>query len=156
MIRGDGQAKPVEPLSIDPKPPEDFSLSELPSLLATNPRPFWLPERMSLISCIRDPVMKLRKFNYKVEARIGLDVENLHGILTVVHTGAGPILIMKSAIPHLQEASIDKSRELITLHDANGRPLSTTGIVQLSVVVSKYRTRAPFIAVHRMSTDANL
>ena len=141
------QRKPTGSTGVDPTPTKPAPYRG---------RPFGLPKRTTLEEYRRDPVLRLGRYNYKVACTLGRTKDDLHPVLTVLDSGAGPNLIARGVLPDLSDEEIDSSKEIVRLNDANGRPLRTRGLIRLSIRLGNYCARIPFVVVDRLSTDAIL
>ena len=91
----------------------------------------------------------LKKRNYKVYADIGVDTRLLSRRVAILDTGAGPNFIHRDALP--PDVEVLKQGQLPSIADANNRPLSMSGRVDLFVQLGYTRVRAEFLVCERLA-----
>ena len=116
-------------------------------------RPYGLSKEISMTEYEADPVCVLSSFNYKVEAFIGPSYTTTQRMLTVFDTGAGPNLIRADMVP--QGTRMFK-RKIVNLASASKHRLETLGIVSLTVDLSGYVCKQPFVVTRNLAADAIL
>ena len=119
-------------------------------------RPFGLPKWVKMEDYQRSPVCQLSSYNYKVEAKIGPTATSQSPRLTVFDTGAGPNLIRASLLPSETLAAIDRNKTIVKLTSASKHSLDVLGIVYLTLTVSTFRVRQPFVVVRQLGADVIL
>ena len=119
-------------------------------------RPFGLTPDMTFEKYLEHPVCALSAYNYKVEASIGVTLENLAPALCVFDTGAGPNLIRADLLPDETLHQLDTSRKVVILRSASTHQLSVLGITSLTVDVNGYRCRQPFVVTRQLTSDVIL
>ena len=87
----------------------------------------------------------LAKRNYKVHANIGHGLSSLHRYTAVLDTGAGSSFIRKSELSPGLLKHLRSTDTKVMVRDANNRPLSISGKVNLTVQIG---TRASVVSFH--------
>ena len=91
----------------------------------------------------------LKKRNYNVYADIGVDTRLLSRRVAILDTGAGPNFIHRDALP--PDVEVLKQGQLPSIADANNRPLTMSGRVDLVVQLGYTRVRAEFLVCERLA-----
>ena len=121
-------------------------------------RPFGLPKHVEMEKYRASPVchLSLSKYNYKIEASIGVNRSSQKVRYSVLDTGAGPNLIRAYQLDRDTLSSLDTSRELVNLASASNHRLGTLGVAVLTFTTGTYTMRQPFIVVRQLGTDVIL
>ena len=78
-------------------------------------RPFGLPDKMSLEEYHVDPLLRLSKYNYKLNIDVSSGDKMWNRDITILETGAVSNLIRADLVPSKSLSSIDTSKELVSL-----------------------------------------
>ena len=97
----------------------------------------------------------LSRRSYKVYASFGLNPKLLVRQLSVLDTGAGPNFIRADVLPKGYSSLLAKG-PMPSVADANGRPLSMSGIITLWVRLGSYLKRVPFFVCTRLAAPVIL
>lgn len=129
--------------------------SELP--IVSNPnifqQPYGLPCWLSYYQYCATNVCHLFTLNYKVEAYIGVAVQDQTQRLIVFDIGASPNSIRAELLSAEVLASLDKWRKIANLAFASNHHLETMGISTLTVTISGYRAGQPFVVSRQLGAD---
>lgn len=97
----------------------------------------------------------MAKRNYKVYADLGVSDQYMVRQLSVLDTGAGPNFLVESLIPpHLR--SRIRATPLVDIADANNRPLSTVGVIDLLVRLGHYVVKLDFLVCKQLAAPVIL
>ena len=113
------------------------------------------PWRRSHSRIFKGMALTMAKRNYKVYADIGRSRQLLTRRLRVLDTGAGPNFIRKDELPQGFEEYL-RYGPLSNIGDANNKPLSMLGIIDLLVRLGTYLVKVDFIVCDRLAAPVIL